>query len=90
MKIKPLDFVRLLENPTKIGMITEISSYETKDNPEYLKASVHWIGEGSSAWHGEDTLIVIDSLPYILAKEMVHPFSSKGKQYARKSFEKRY
>lgn len=45
MKIKPLDFVRLLENPTKIGMITEISSYETKDNPEYLKASVHWIGE---------------------------------------------
>ena len=64
-----------------IGIITEITP-PTQNMPWY-QASVQWldnridknIGLFNAWWH-EDDLIVVGSLPNVLANSLCHPFSS--------------
>lgn len=68
---KPLDFVR-----TPKGAIALV----TETNDEGRSASIRFLGGGSPTgeksawWEDGDGLVVIDSLPRLLADATAHPF----------------
>jgi hypothetical protein len=54
------------------------------------QASIEWIGGSSglkSAWWTESEVIVLDSLPRLLVRELGHPFG-QGKRYDEKQYPK--
>ena len=70
--MKPLDFVK-----TPDGSIALVA--ETNTSQGRRQASIVHIGgtgQEKSAWWNECELTVIDSLPYLLARKMAHPFGS--------------
>lgn len=58
-----------------VGLVTEIS--------DDGRCSVEWLGNGNrflkSAWWKQEELLKEDSLPNLLAREMVHPFGNNSK-----------
>ena len=81
-EIRPLDFVLTPEG--NIALVKE-----TNEDAESIKVSITFInpehGEERNAWWREEDLKVINSLPYILANGMRHPFG-KGQITAKKHF----
>lgn len=59
-----------------VGLVTEVSSDGS--------CSVEWLGEGNkylhNAWWSQEELVIEDSLPNLLAREMVHPFGNNADQ----------
>lgn len=89
LPIKPLDFVSPVNDSTVIGMITEINSNTYSSGIKY-SASITWIGNSKglhNAWWLEDEIVVVDSLPRILATKLAHPFGG-GKEYVDQAFPK--
>ena len=80
--IRPLDFVL-----TPKGNIALVN--ETNGDDESVEVSITFInpehGEERNAWWREEELKVINSLPYILANGMRHPFG-RGHITAKKHF----
>ena len=80
--IRPLDFVLTPEG--NIALINE-----TNENDGLIEVSITFInpkhGKERNAWWKEEDLKVINSLPYILADGMRHPFG-KGHITAKKHF----
>ena len=81
-EIRPLDFVL-----TPGGNIALVS--ETSEDNESILVAITFInpehGKERNAWWNEEDLKVINSLPYILADGMAHPFG-KGQIIAKKYF----
>ena len=81
--MKPLDFVR-----TKAGNIALVVEVNTRQQGG-LQASVSFIGEPTNydynAWHDEEDLEVINSLPRLLSLRLCHPFG-QGKEPAKAAF----
>ena len=81
--MKPLDFVRIKAG--NIALVTEINVMQQGG----LQASVTFIGKpvgyDYNAWHHEEDLEVIDSLPRLLSIGLCHPFGS-GKEQAKQAF----
>ena len=81
-EIRPLDFVL-----TPGGNIALVN--ETNEDNGLINVSITFInpehGEEHNAWWREEDLKVINSLPYILANGMRHPFG-KGQITAKKHF----
>ena len=81
-EIRPLDFVLTPEG--NIALVKE-----TNEDAESIKVSITFInpehGEEYNAWWREEDLKVINSLPYILASDMSHPFG-RGYITAKKHF----
>ena len=81
-KIRPLDFVLTPEG--NIALVDE-----TNGDAGSIEVSITFInpehGEEYNAWWKEEDLKVINSLPYILANGMRHPFG-KGHITAKKHF----
>jgi hypothetical protein len=78
--MRQLDFVRT-ENGT-IGIITEMSASGSA-SVEFLRGQKQY-GE-KTAWWIESELTVIDSLPWLLSRELSHPFGN-GKEQAETIF----
>ncbi len=81
--MKPLDFVKTPEG--RIAIVTETV---TDDNGH--RASIEFIGRDGddhekNSWWEDGELVVIDNLPYLLAREVAHPFGS-GRKDAIKTF----
>ena len=81
-EIKPLDFVL-----TPGGNIALVD--ETNGDAGSIEVSITFInpehGEERNAWWREEELKVINSLPYILANGIRHPFG-KGQITVKKHF----
>ena len=81
-EIKPLDFVLTPEG--NIALVNE-----TNEDDGLIKVSITFInpehGRERNAWWEEKDLKIINSLPYILADGMSHPFG-KGYITAKKHF----
>ena len=81
-EIRPLDFVLTPEG--NIALVNE-----TNENNGLIEISIIFINpehrEERNAWWKEEDLKVINSLPYILADGMRHPFG-KGLITAKKHF----
>ena len=75
--IKPLDFVHPVGQPQKVGLITEVGSFNNGAE-EIWQASIAWVGskESKVAWWLENEVIVIDSLPNVLTRKLAHPFGN--------------
>ncbi len=81
--MKPLDFVRTPEGA--VALVTETNG---PYNGLGRQASITFIGAHrgeKSAWWDEDELVVIDSLPRLLAHCTAHPFG-RGKVDVEKFF----
>ena len=81
MKFQPLDFVKTPKG--QIGFVTDVSS-----NGDCSIAFLGGKGNGekSAWWSPKDGLIIVDSLPSLLAREIVHPFNDNAKKVANKVF----
>lgn len=81
--MKPLDFVVTPDGA--FGIVTEISNTQNIHS-----ASIAFIGDSkgnkSAWWHKNEGLIVIDNLPSLLARNLVHPFGSEGREEALKIY----
>lgn len=81
-EIRPLDFVLTPEG--NIALVDE-----TNENNGLIEVSITFInpehGKERNAWWKEEDLKVINSLPYILADGMRHPFG-KGLITVKKHF----
>lgn len=80
---QPLDFVK-----TELGNIGIITEQNTIDSRHTY--SIEFIGGGNpdnekNSWWDEGQLSVIDNLPSILARNLIHPFGL-GKKPALKTF----
>lgn len=66
--MKPLDFVRTPKGA--LAIVSEVNSSQC--------ANIKFIGarttDEHNAWWSADQLEVVDSLPYLLARTMRHPF----------------
>jgi hypothetical protein len=83
--LKPLDFVKTPKG--NIAIVTEINE---KDYGSGISVSIEFLGGGNptgekNAWWDMDELAVVDNLPSLLARNLVHPFGS-GKKPALKSY----
>ncbi len=87
--MKPLDFVKTPGGG--IAIITEKNlSNNSTDGSEIASYSIEFIkgcnpNNEHNAWWYDHQLIVIDTLPQLLARKLVHPFGS-GKECAINSF----
>ena len=81
-EIRPLDFVLTPEG--NIALVDE-----TNENDGLIEVSITFInpehGRERNAWWKEEDLKIINSLPYILADGMRHPFG-KGYITVKKHF----
>lgn len=82
--MKPLDIV--LTPNGFIAMVTEVGTRETRQGIIWV-ASINYLkgqpnaGQQKSAWWDEgDGLVVLDSLPNLLASALHHPFGSNKDQ----------
>ena len=71
--MKPLDFV--ITKAGNVGMITEVSANQTA-SIEFL---LPYKGE-KSAWWAKHEIMIIDSLPDLLSRELKHPMGSGSLQ----------
>lgn len=73
--MKPLDFV--ITPKGALAIVTEVNDTQIDGQ---VNASIEFIGENTtyehSAWWSQNELKVVDNLPSILARCMVHPFGS--------------
>lgn len=72
--MKTLDFVRTPGG--SIAFITQMSTYQNKENKIIHKYNIEFLGEENSAhekhaWWSENELKVIDNLPSLLARNFV-------------------
>lgn len=84
--MKPLDFVRTPQGA--IALVTEVNQPIQPGSKS--QASITFIGGGNptgerNAWWREGELVVVDSLPRLLAKGLCHPFGN-GKPVAEDTF----
>ena len=82
-ELRPLDFVLTPKN--NIALVTETHVTESG----IIQASIEFINPRHdyerNAWWNESELKVINTLPYILSKEMSHPFGN-GHKKAKEHF----
>jgi len=82
--MKPLDFVKTPKDA--VAIITEMNCIQGINT-----YSIEFLGGGNptreknSWWKENEGLIIIDSLPQLLARNLIHPFG-QGKQYAINAF----
>lgn len=76
MKLKPLDIVQTPKGA--IALVVEVAG-DGCASINYLAGSAR-TGEHNAWWCSGDGLVVLDSLPHLLAKAMAHPFGSNGQQ----------
>jgi hypothetical protein len=86
--IKPLDFVKTPKG--NIAMIKEVNEYSKSDNGRSNQYSIIFLGGGNpnqerNAWWYQSELEVIDNLPSLLARNLIHPFGC-GKKSALKYY----
>lgn len=81
-RIQPLDFVRTPKGA--IAMVTEVG--------ERGDASIKYLGGGNPTgeknawWHPKDGLVIVDSLPHLLAGCTPHPLGSAAMTQADEFF----
>ncbi len=74
-KLKALDFVKTPKGA--IAIVTEISTTQDMHN-----ASIRFLGEDNSTgeknawWFEEEGLVLIDNLPSLLSRCLIHPFGT--------------
>lgn len=86
--MKPLDFVKTPLG--SIALITEMNINKGGNNNDIKSYSISFLGEKNPGeknawWYEHEGLQVIDNLPSLLARNLVHPFGT-GKEVALQVF----
>ena len=76
MTLKPLDLVQTPKG--RWAMVTEVNN-DGSASIDFLKGQPR-TGERNAWWRAGDGLILMDSIPSLLANACAHPFGSNTKQ----------